>query len=111
MSKPEYDAALRSYRPPAPSPIGKKLRVELPVVRMRRESSPSLSIYSGQSADPAPETRSESLTRMVERSPFRAGLGLGLGFATGTALFRMIAVLFVYGIVFAVLLTLLRKIL
>ena len=110
MSKPEHDAALRGYRPPAQPSIGKKLRVEIPVVRTRRENSPSLPIYTAQKVDPAPESGSESLARTVERSPFRAGLGFGLGFATGTALFRMIAVLFVYAIVFAVLLTLLRKV-
>ena len=110
MPKPEYDAALRGYRPPAAPSNGKTLRVEIPVTRSRREPSPSLPIYAGQTAEPAPERGPESLARTVERSPFRAGLGLGLGFATGTALFRMVAVLFVYGIVFAVLLTLLRKV-
>ena len=109
MSKSEPDSAARAYRPPAAAATGQKIRVEIPVTRGNRNNSPTLPIYSGQEA-PSSAPERESLTRTVERSPFRAGFGLGLGFAAGTALFRVIGVLIVYGIVFAVLLTLFKNI-
>jgi hypothetical protein len=109
MSKTEPGSAARAYRSPSGGATGKKIRVEIPVIRANRNNSPTLPIYSGQEV-PSSEPERESLTRTVERSPFRAGLGLGLGFAAGTALFRVIGVLIVYGIVFAVLFTLFKNI-
>jgi hypothetical protein len=114
MSKNDHEAASRGYRPPpAETGRGRKLRVEIPVVRTRRESSPSLPIYSGQSSETAygrPEEQPRSHLRSAERSPFRTGFGLGLGFATGTALFRLVAVLLFYGLALAVVLSLLRQV-
>lgn len=83
------------------------------MVRNRRENSPSLPIYSGQSPSQpyvGPEQQSESYMRPAERSPFRTGFGLGLGFATGTALFRVAAVLLFYGVGLFVVLALLRSV-
>ena len=105
MTKPDLEGAARAYRPPQTGGPGQRLRVEIPVVRARRSPGPSLPIYSRQTAQDEPE----SLSRTVERSPFRAGLGFGLGFATGTALFRTIAVLMVYGFTLLVLVTMLRR--
>lgn len=114
MTKNDHEAASRGYRPPAAGTgRGQKLRVEIPVIRNRRENSPSLPIYSGQSSGQSyvgPEQQQESFTRPAERSPFRTGFGLGLGFATGTALFRVVAVVLFYGLALAVVLTLLRKV-
>ncbi len=118
MTKNDREAAIRGYRPPPSGPgRGQKVRVEVPVIRNRRENSPTLPIYSGQSqGQPSgssyvgPEDQPESFTRSAERSPFRTGVGLGLGFATGTALFRIAAVLLFYGIALAVVLMLLRQI-
>lgn len=114
MTKNDHESASRGYRPPpASSGRGQKLRVEIPVVRNRRENSPSLPIYSGQSSGQSyvgPEQQQESYMRPAERSPFRTGFGLGLGFATGTALFRVAAVLLFYGVGLFVVLALLRSV-
>ena len=114
MTKNDHEAASRGYRPP-PAGTGRcqKLRVEIPVIRNRRENSPSLPIYSGQPSGQSymgPEQQQESYTRPAERSPFRTGFGLGLGFATGTALFRVAAVLLFYGVGLFVVLALLRSV-
>lgn len=118
MTKNDHEAASRGYRPPAAGTgRGQKLRVEIPVIRNRRENSPSLPIYSGQPSGQSPgqsyvgpEQQQESYTRPAERSPFRTGFGLGLGFATGTALFRVAAVLLFYGVGLFVVLALLRSV-
>lgn len=114
MTKNDHEAASRGYRPPPSGPgRGQKLRVEIPVIRDRRQNSPSLPIYSGQSTGQSyvgPEQQQESFTRPAERSPFRTGFGLGLGFATGTALFRVVAVLLFYGVGLFVVLALLRSV-
>ena len=86
------------------------MRVEIPVIRARRENSPSVPIYSGQGGASGAPSERESLSRTVERSPFRAGFGFGLGFATATAVFRSVAVLLVYGFMIVVMLMLLRRV-
>lgn len=114
MTKNDHEAAARGYRPPrGDAGRGRKLRVEIPVVRDRRENSPTLPIYNGQ-AGGTPYTpiqeQPEPYARPAERSPFRTGFGFGLGFATGTALFRLVAVLIFYGLALVVVLALLRAV-
>jgi hypothetical protein len=114
MTKSDHESAARGYRPP-PSETGRgrRVKVEIPVIRDRRENNPSLPIYSGQSANKpyvGPDQQQESYSRPPERSSFRTGFGFGLGFATGTALFRLVAVLIFYGVALAVVLGLLRMV-